>query len=161
MAERNYTITIKATGLTKDDSPIAGDNKKSDTEKTKGLLTKEGAKAYAKGLVAYHAVKSFATNVANHEVSLVELRTGSNELQRRANFINNVVQTSVGLAESMVTGALVGGLPGAVLGVAMTGVSKLISIAQNQERIDLQKSIEDVSLGMNYIRAGARGYRGE
>lgn len=159
MAKRNYTITIKASGVVDDESPIAGDNKQSDSKKTKGLLSKEGAKAYAKGLVAYHAVKSFATQVISHEVSLVELRTGSNELQRRANFINQLHQTGAGVIESTVTGALVGGLPGAVIGMATSAVKKLIDYAQRQETINLQKSIEDTTLGMNYVRAGARGYR--
>lgn len=158
MAERNYTITIKANGLVEDESPIAG-NKKSDSENTRGLLSKEGAKAFAKGMVAYGTVKSFATQIINHEVSLVELRTGSNELQIRANFINERVQNAVGVLETAVTGALVGGGVGAIVGLALGTAHKLISYGQRQQTLDLQRSLENETIQRNYIRAGAKGYR--
>ena len=156
----NYTITIKASDFSgRMESPVAGDTKVSDTEKSKGLLSKEGAKTFGKVMVSYNAVKSFATQIVNHEVSMVELRTGSNELQQRANFINQTIQQGIGIIESTVTGALVGGLPGAIFGAVVGVAHTLIGYAQNQEKINTQKALEDVSLGMNYIRAGVNGSR--
>lgn len=155
-----YQITIKAKGeKKKKDSPIAGDNKKSDTEKSKGLLSKEDAKAFAAGMVAYGTVKSFATQILNHEVSLVQLRRGSNELQERANFINQMAQKGLGIMESVVGGALVGGVGGALVGLTLSATHEAISIAQKQQTIELNNTIENIGLNMNVIRAGANGSR--
>ena len=160
MAERNYSITIKYKAPSSE-SPIAGDNKESDTEKGKGLLSKQGAKTFATAMVAYGKVKSFATQIINHEVSMVELRTGSREMQDRANFTNEMIQKGVGILESVGTGALVGGLPGALVGLTLSAMHTAIAYQQKQETINLQRTIENVSLQQNFIRAGAKGSRSE
>ncbi len=158
--KRNYSITIKAENLSEERNAVAGSNRDSDTNDRKGLLSKEGAKAYAKGLVAYHTVKSFATQIVNHEVSMVQLRTGSNELQERANFFNQIAQKSIGILEGGVTGAMVGGLPGFIVGTALSFIHTAIDYGQKVERLNTERSIENQSIMMNYIRAGAKGSRG-
>ena len=157
--KRNYTITIKAENITNKRKAVAGDNKPSDTEERKGILTEEGKKAFAKGLVAYGVVKSFATQIINHEVSMVQLRTGSNELQERANFINQTAQKAVGILEGGIAGAMVGGLPGFIAGLALSTTHSLLSYQQNVQRLDTEQAVESVGLGMNFIRAGAGGSR--
>ena len=155
----NYTIEIKADNIVEDGTtPIAGTNKESDTTKS-GLLSKEQAKAFSKGLVAYHGVKSFATQVHNHYVSMVELRTGSKELQQRASFYNDIAQKGIGILESVVAGALVGGLGGAVVGLAVSTTHTLVGLAQAQDRINTQQALENETIFMNTIRAGTRGSR--
>ena len=113
-------------------------------------------------MVAYHAVKSFADQIVNHRISTIELRTGSKELQERANFINNTVQKGLGVAESMFMGAAVGGLPGAIIGTVVGLAHTAISYTQAQNTINMQRTLENVSINMNTIRAGAgssrRGY---
>ena len=163
MEKRNYTITLKnKTSSGGGNSPIAGSSKaKSDTEEREGILSKEGAKAFGSAMVAYHQVKSFATQIINHEVSKVELRTGSREMQQRANFINSTVQQGIGILESMATGALVGGLPGAIIGTALGTAHTLISYAQRQDTINTQRTLENRSIAMNFIRAGANGSRSQ
>ena len=157
--ERNYTLTIKAENLTgARTSPIAGDN---NAEQGQGLLSKEQAKVFAKGMAAYHTVKSFATQTINYRVSTVSLRTGSNELQQRAEFINDVVQKGVGIIETIGAGALVGGLPGAAVGLAVGTLHTAIGFMQNQDRIDKQYALEQETIQRNFIRAGARGSRYE
>jgi hypothetical protein len=157
---REYVITIKNSTGSKSKNPIAGSDNGSSTEKGKGLLSREGAKTFGKTMVAYGTVKSFALQTINHEVSLVQLRTGSNELQGRANFTNSVVQKVVGIGESMFAGAMVGGLPGAIVGLTLSTAHTLIGYAQNQDRINTERSLENVSLQMNIMRAGANGSRG-
>lgn len=157
--QRNYTITIKADHLEKESTGIAGSNKKSDTEQRKGLLSKEGAKTFAKGMAAYQTVKSFVTQIVNHEVSMVQLRTGSNELQERANFINQTAQKGLGLLESIGAGILVGGPIGAVVGATLGLAHTAIGYSQAQNRINTERTLENVGLGMNYVRAGANGSR--
>lgn len=159
MADRNYTITIKYDDA-QSSSPIAGANDKSDTEKGKGFLSKEGAKAFGKAMVSYGIVKSFATQVINHEVSMVELRTGSRALQERANFTNQLIQQGVSIAETTFTSAAVGGWVGAIVGFVLSLGHTLVGYAQNQEKINTERTIENQSIQMNYIRAGANGSRG-
>jgi hypothetical protein len=158
--QRNYTITIKAENLEKESTGIAGSNKKSDTEQRKGLLTKEGAKTFAKGMAAYHTVKSFATQVVNHEVSMVQLRTGSNELQERANFINQTVQKGIGILEGGIAGAMVGGLPGFLIGTTLSLMHSVIGYGQAVNRLNTERTLENQSIMMNFVRAGAKGSRG-
>lgn len=161
MENRNYTITIKADNLSSGNkSPIAGDNKGTDKEKSNGgLLSKEGAKAFGKAMVAYSTVKSFATQVINHEVSMVQLRTGSNELQQRANFTNQMIQKGVGILEGGIAGAMVGGLPGFIVGTGLSLLHTMISYGQKQQELDTQRTVENQSIQMNYVRAGASGSR--
>lgn len=159
MAE--YTIVIK-NETSSNTSPIAKNSGSagSVTKPEKTSISKEGAKAFGKTMVAYGTVKSFALQSVNHEVSLVQLRTGSNELQGRANFTNSVVQKVVGIGESMVAGAMIGGIPGAIVGLALSTAHTLIGYAQNQDRINTEKTVESVGLQMNILRAGASGSRG-
>ena len=162
MEQRNYTITIKTDKLSGGgNDAIAGSSTESEKEsaKSSGLLTKEGAKAFGKGLVAYRAVKSFATQVINHEVSMVQLRTGSNELQQRANFQNQLIQQGVGIIEGAVAGALVGGLPGFIIGTATSLLNTMVSYGQAQNRLDTQNALEGASISLNKIRAGVNGSR--
>ncbi len=156
-----YEFVIRKDGLESKENPVAGGNTKSDTEQGKGLLSKENAKKFAQGMVAYRTVKSFSTQIINHEVSMVELRTGSKELQERASFINQIAQQGLGIIESAVTGAMLGGLAGALIGTALSVTHQAIGYAQAQNRIDNQRTLENNSIEMNYIRAGARGSRGE
>ena len=157
MAERNYKITISYKNKSKS-NPIAGQDKSSDTEQGKGLLTKEGAKTFGAAMVAYGTLKSFATQIINHEVSQVELETGSREMQERASFKNEMVQKGVGLLEMAVTGAMFGGV-GAVVGLAIGTTHTLLGYVQKQDTIELKRTIENQTISQNFIRAGAKGSR--
>lgn len=159
MSDRNYSITIEVVDKTEDKNPISGNKSKSDTETGKGILSKKGAKAWGKGLVAYHYAKSFTDQIASHEISMVELKTGSRELQERANFAYNIGQKTISATETIVTGALVGGLPGALMGLVTSLLHNALSYQQRVNTINTNKSIENVSIQMNYIRAGANGSR--
>lgn len=161
MENRNYTITIKTDSLSSGGkSPISGDKKGSDKDKSSGgLLSKDGAKAFGKAMVAYSTVKSFATQIVNHEVSMVQLRTGSNELQERANFTNQMIQKGVGILEGGVAGALVGGLPGFIIGTSLSFLHTMISYGQKASELNTQRTLENMSIQQNYIRAGANGSR--
>lgn len=162
MAEREYSITIEVDSINgNSNNPIAGDEKSPDSDlaKTAGFLNKGQAKAFGKGVTAYHYAKSFTSQIISHEVSLVELRTGSRELQERANFMLNVGNKLVGATESIVVGAAVGGIVGAVAGLVTSGIHLAVSYQQAQNTINTQRNVENVSLGLTYIRAGANGSR--
>lgn len=166
MESREYKIIIESKGGGASDSgtesAVAGSktpSPKKSIEDTGGILSKDGAKNYLAGMVAWRTVKPYLTQVINHEVSLVELRTGSRELQNRANFVNQMVQQSVNTLEMVATGALVGGGAGAFVGLATSLVHTGISYMQASNKIELQKTLENRSIEMQVIRASAYGSR--
>lgn len=160
-AERPYRIIIEnAGGVQSNKSPIANDGSPSDSEKGKGLLTKSQARAFMTGITAYRQVKGYANQIISFEHSMVALRTGSNEMQERAQFAQKVFNDGLGILESgVVAGLATGNVVGFVVGVGVGLVSKGINIMQNQIRINTERSVENQSIQLNYIRAGARGSR--
>lgn len=175
MAEsRNYTITLKIDGSAGEggtSTAVAGASTPSSSATASsasvggggggksGVLSKEGAKAFMKAMTAYHTVKSFAVQQINYTTSIVELRTGSREMQQRAQFQNQIAQKGVGILEMGVAGALIGGLPGAVLGLTLSTAHTVIGYTQKQNTLELQETLENRSLEMLRIRAGSYGSR--
>lgn len=158
--DRQYVIRIENATAQSSKSPIAGDTSESDTQKSKGLLSKDAAKAFVGGMVAYKTVKSFASQVISHNVSMVQLRTGSNELQQRANFQLQVGQRALSMLETgLMAGLVTGNVVGFLAGVTISGAQQLIQWGQNQNRIDTQRALENQTIQRNYIRAGAHGSR--
>ena len=81
-------------------------------------------------------------------------------MQERAQFAQKVFNDGLGILESgVVAGLATGNVVGFVVGVGVGLVSKGINIMQNQIRINTERSVENQSIQLNYIRAGARGSR--
>ena len=157
MANKEYKIVL--TNLTDGsggNSPISNDNNQTSTEEAKsgGFLSKSQAKAFMGGMVAYHQVKSFATQIVSHEISVISLKTGQNELQQRAQLYENVGMRLLGAGESILVGAAVGGLAGAVAGLTLSMAHTAIDLMQKQQDIDLKRQLQSVALHANIIRAG-------
>lgn len=165
MASSNeYVITLIDNTSSGSDSAVAGSSTPSagttaQNADNGGLLSKEGARSFGQFMVAYHGLKAFAVQQLNHEVSLVELRTGSREMQERANFQNQLFQKGVGILETTATGALVGGLYGALIGLGLSATHTAIDYVNKQDSINTARQVESVSLEMQRIRAGALGSR--
>jgi hypothetical protein len=138
-------------------SPVASQSPSGGATST--AKSKNVSKGQLGGLVAYQKIKPFVVQGINNEVAKVQLRTGSNRLQEKADFINQVAQGVFNFGESIVAGAMVGGVPGAIIGGVLSLSHTLITYANNQSVIDLQRSIEHEGLYLNYIRAGAQGSR--
>lgn len=151
-----YEIIIKNAGGGGTESPISagadiGDKTPKSSNNNLGALKK---------VVSYGFAKSLIVKAVNHEVSLVELRTGSNELQQRADLYNGIRQQAFGIVEMAVLGGGIGGIGGAVVGATVGLLNTVIGIAQRQDTINLQRNVENISLQRQYVRAGARGSRG-
>lgn len=131
----------------------AGDS--SGGEKSKPTSAEKALKQ----LFGYKAVKSVASQVISFQVSTVQLRTGSSEAQQKANFWYNVAQRGLSVGESLIGGALVGGLPGAIIGLAVGAAHTAIDIGQRIERMDMEKRVEDVSRDISAQRATVSGSR--
>lgn len=151
--KNEYTITIEnktRTPKKKAENAIAGNNK---GKKEEPPLTV--SEAMAEAMVAYRQIKPFITSAISHEVSLVELRTGSKELQEKANFINHAIQQGTSMLENIALGALVGGGAGAALAASMSVIQSIVGFAKNQQTLNIQQSVENRSLDMQIVRAGA------
>lgn len=153
MENNSYVITIKNETSRKKKNPVAGNNSEA-TENGGAQAENDRKAAIAKGLVVYHTAKSFVNQVVSHNVSTVSLRTGSEELQEKISFAYEIGQKAFGFVESVAIGALVGNVPGAVIGGVLSAAHTAISYAQKAETISLQRSVESMSLRNMQIRAG-------
>lgn len=155
-----YKIIIENnTGKSGESKAVAG-NESTDLvnnpKNSEGLGGKDVLKA---GLVAYGKAKPWIKKVASHEISMVELRTGSREAQMKSEFIYDIACAGVDVVESGLMGFAIGNVPGAIVSIGLSVASKGISIAQNVDRLNSQRNLENESIQRNYIRAGARGSR--
>lgn len=144
-----YVITIK--NKTESSTKSTAATKSNDGEKDKYAKTikkvlKCAAVGYAVGV---------ANTVFSHEVNMVALKSGQNELAQRISFGYDCVKRGVSMATTIGLGAAVGQLPGAIVatvaGLAMSG----IELAQNQSKLNLERSAEAVSIRLSDMRAGA------
>lgn len=166
MAENHYTLTLEnetqegiaqevggAGGIQNTGSPSPAGGEQSDG------ISPSAKKAIRGVLSVYRPIKSTANQVISYEVSQVELRTGSREQHQRANFAYSVGTQLWNSAETIATGALLGGLPGAIVGLALSAVSTVVSISQAQNTINTQRNLEDVSRNLSAQRATVSGSR--
>lgn len=126
---------------------------------TSGGLSPNAKKALRGALSVYRPLKSTANQLISYEVSQVELRTGSREQHQRANFAYSVGKTIYNAAESVAIGAIFGGLPGALTSLALSTLSSAISIAQNQETINTERRLEDITRNLSAQRVTVSGSR--
>ena len=155
-----YKIILKNETSDEEDenTGVAGSESGKEPKKEKKQLSNAQI-VVGKGLVAFNLAKPWINQVASHEISMVELRTGSKEAQQKAQFAYNIANQVGGFVGSILTGYAVGNLPGAIIG-ALTNVGHtLISLDQRERTINLQRSLESRTLQMNYVRAGAGGSR--
>lgn len=159
MADNTYEIIIKNgdDGSGKK-SPVANNN---DSAKGKNNTNAEtgGSRAAAKEAVGTYfafkrVVSPIVTQSVEYGISTVSMRTGRREEQQRQQFAYDTARRIYGLSESVAIGAAVGGLPGALVSVALTLANSALSIAYAQKRINLAENLDNVTLGMLNVRAG-------
>ena len=111
----------------------------------------------ARKVLAAVGATQIADSVINYRISTISLRTGAEEHQQRVQFVYNEASHAVGSLGTIVGGAALGGVPGAIAAAGAVAVSyalKFLGWAQNANTLRLQKSMEDVSIQMQSIRAG-------
>lgn len=149
MAERKYVLVIRneAGGSAGDkvggaggiknkqggesSSKSGGKSKKTVTD----LLEKQ-----ARGLITYAAISSAVDSVISYNNSLIEVRTGSRELQERTTYSYNVAKsffnsTVVGGMTGAKYGGVWGAAAGAVIGFVGSGLSYGINRAKQENVI--------------------------
>lgn len=139
------------------DSAMAkgGSNKSSKAENSASDMERA-----VKKLVSYSTLKSVATRMISIPLSQVELQTGETEYAQRLKAGFNIAQQIWNAGETVVIGAKMGGTFGAIAGLTISGLQTVFGIVQRYDTLSLQKSLEDVSIGMQSVRAGTAGSRG-
>lgn len=152
MASGTYQITVKFESEGKK-SPIAGSG--TTPTDTGGGGVSDTRKAIGKGLISYRSyVKPFVNQLVSQQINTVSLRTGAQELQDRLSFGYQMIQSGVNMVESIAIGAMMGGAAGAVVGAVMSVTTTAISYAHKQSVLDMNRSLEDITISGRNIRAG-------
>lgn len=145
-----YEIIIRNETGTDKKSPVAGDH----TEQSSQPKTTQNTSDLVKGLVAFKKVTPYVKQAIQHQISTVELRTGSAELQQQIEFGYQVASSVIGIGENILVGFAVGNAPGAIIGAVTGVVSEILNVAYKSDTINLKQSEENISLGIMDRRAG-------
>lgn len=149
-----YEIVLKNKSNRTKKSPISGDTKEAKSaSKSQGEIDTNTS---LKGMISYGTAKSFVSQILQHRVNTVELRTGSTELQQKISFAYQIGNQALSIIESVAVGAMVGNLPGAIMGAVAGVTHTLIGYAQNAQRIRWQGELENISNTLINVRAGGQ-----
>lgn len=147
-----YHLYIHADDIERKTDPVAGGRSAMSKEDRKDARFEKALT----GLVAYPSVKGTADKIINFKIGQVSLSTGAVEYEQRLQASYNMASSLADTVYSSVISASVGGFPLAALNLAMKAVTSLFDVLQKYNRIQLQKSIENVSIDMSVFRAGNR-----
>lgn len=139
----------------RDEGAVAGQK----GQKTYGEKTAQSLEKGVKGLVSFEALKSTATQLIGHSIGTVELRTGAREYEQRQQFLFDRINEGVNTGAMLAIGAATGNLPLALIGAATSAISKLTNILMRAHTLNLEQTIEDTSIRLQSIRAGAGSRR--
>lgn len=118
----------------------------------------EKVKFVAKAAPVGYALK-MADNVISNEINRVELRTGNAILQQKIEHTKSVATRMVATVGMLAVGVATMN-PVLILGAATSVIDDVVSSYQRRETMNIERSLESVSIGMANIRAGANGSRG-
>lgn len=149
--ENQYRIIIDTSKVDEQQSAIAGAKKQANIEKATNRLIK---------YVAVDQITSYAKSYLSQKISTIELETGNLRAQQKAEFAMNMVQFGVGTAQTMLSvGALTAGAGlgtgiGTVIGFGIAVTGAVVDYALKVRRDDINKNLEDMSLGVMRDRSG-------
>lgn len=157
MAERQFMIVIRNETDPKTPVDSSGVGGKGGVGK---LLTKKAA-----ALVSFGAIVSVADNIISFNNSLIEVRTGSRELQERTTYIYNTTKSFVssaiagGIAGAAYGGGPVGAVAGAAIGLVSAGFSYTVNRAKQEYTISENARLETAQRQMAAQRVTVSGSR--
>ena len=112
-----------------------------------------------KGIALAKIAENIAYSAISYNASTIALRTGQNEYQSKMQLLAEGSKRVFDIGVSALTGSLLAGGIGAVVGVVAGVAMQAISIEQAQNTINLQNRLESLSIQEANIRAGAGGSR--
>ena len=165
MAESNEYHIYLHLGEFTESSAMAGTTGSTGTDNSAvsaGDASAAKVASAAKKLVSFAAVASTADKLISYNISQVSLRTGATEYEQRMNAAYSVGKEVVGAGAALAAGAIFGGPAGlgvALIGVVASGINKVINLEMNRETLRTQQNLENISIGMENMRAGVAGRR--
>ncbi|MDE6504869.1 MAG: hypothetical protein K2L42_03265 [Clostridia bacterium] len=166
MDDREYHIYVHLEGGGSKKKSVAGDGGGStgtdNVDESSGSSVQDAVANKLKKMVSFPAIKSTADKLVNARIAQVSLQTGATEYEERVSYVYNNISQTVGAGYALLSGFAVGGPAGlAVAGIALaaTAVNKVVEIAQKQRMLQLQQSMENISIDMARVRAGVSGRR--
>lgn len=150
MAKNTYYVVFEnGTDGATIENPVAN-NPKSQEEKAWGTLTNK-----IKGYATLNYAERVADKVISTTLSTIDLRTGHSQLQERMQFAYGIAKQGFDTVVNMAMAGSMFGAVGVGLGAVVGITDTLIDIAQKQQIINANRSVENTSIYLNRIRAGA------
>lgn len=149
--ENQYRIIIDTSKVDEQQSAVAGAKKQASMEKATNQLIKH---------VAIDQITSFVKSYLAQKISTIELETGNLRAQQKAEFVMDMVQFGTDTAQTMLSvGALtasagLGTGLGSLIGLSISTGGKLVDYSFKVRRDELNKNLEDMSLGVMRDRSG-------
>lgn len=139
---------------------VTGKKEEDSNTKQKEQTATDDLKAGIKGVVVYNFAKRAANQIVTARLSTVGSRYGDEALQARINNVTSVAKDIGGFGLSVVAGASMGGVVGAVIAVAAEAVTKSISLYQNvvdwtTERMEDNRATQRASERLGVVASGA------
>lgn len=154
MQEVNYKITIvnESDG---NKTPVSTQQKADGTDAGQQVTqavaqNRKDNGVVAAGLVAVQQISPYVNQIANFGISQIGAETGAIELQQRAQVISNFASTGANVA----MGAMVGGVSGALVTLAISALQSSISFLQQTQAIQTQRRIENDNIALRKSRLG-------
>ena len=107
----------------------------------------------------YKQVKSVLNNHVSHEVSKVQLRTGSSDAQQKANMFYNMGNKGISIVENVVIGAKFGGGIGAAIAAVTSVINEAMDMQQTWDKYNLEKELETTKQDLAAQRTTVSGSR--
>lgn len=128
-------------------------------ETSNGAPGTDDASQVMEKLFGAAVLKNMASQVIGHEVGMVQLRTGSQHAQQRANFNYSIAQQGFNLVAGLAAGFAVGNVAGAAVGALSSLLNSTMSWALKAETMSLEKQLDMRERDMQAQRATVSGSR--
>lgn len=163
MAENNeYKIIIEIPPQAEDGQSTTAPTSNGKSNETESAKDKQssGKKTALKTIAAVGTAVSLIDRVSSQYVNTTTLRTGFENQQAKYQMIQNTVKSGINLASSVITGAMIGNVPGAVVGAVVSVTGTMIDIGNKMNTVQIQRDVESTQRFLNQIRMGAGVNRG-
>ena len=153
MATMKYEIVIRDQTEESEGTPVSVDSaagaSATDNKAPKEKDQKEQG-ALASALVAVGNIKPYVQQVIGFGASTIEMRSGSAEMQRKANLLSSVGSSAI----TIIAAGKAGGLKAAASTTATLAIQGALQYAMNQESNRLQAIMEAENLSLRRSRLG-------
>ena len=154
-----YFIKIELPSETKESAVASTGAGSTGGEQENESSSPDMAVKAVKKLVSYATIKGTADSLISNHISQVALETGATEYEQRANMIHSIGSQVMNTAFTVGMGIATGNWPLALVGLVTSGISTAINISAKEKQLQTKQELEDISIGMQNVRAGTSGRR--